>query len=135
MKKVLFITSIIFFTITQFSCSKAYDISGIYVHSKGLLKYYTMTVTKKEGSRYMIKFEGVPLNNYNKTEWSKICNGIFDGKSIKCDGLILEFFTSVGIVDVSYSENEKQIFINNKKEIDEEITLYNKVQKQSGKEK
>jgi len=115
------------------SCSKRGDISGVYVHSSGIKKYYILTISYKGGDDYFIKFEGVPLEITKTTEWQKVCNGKLKGSIIQCDEIQMEFSPSADTVSVFYRKNEKQIFINDKKEIEEEITLYKKGSGQMGK--
>lgn len=108
------------------SCSKSADMTGIFIHHKGIQKYYILSISSKDSSGYFLKFEGVPLDNYKTTEWSKVCNGKRSGNTITCDDLTVELSPAAGTVTVNYGKNERQIFINNKKEIEEEITLYKK---------
>ncbi len=116
-------------------CSnKTVDVSGIYVHYRNLLKYYTLTIKKIDTNMYELKFEGVPLENYNTTEWSYKCFGMLSSGRINCGNFDLNFSFNYNTVQVSYSENERQTFIHHNRDTEENLTIYNKTGNQ-GKDK
>ena len=51
----------------NFSCSQNIDPVGIYVHYRETQKYYTLTIERKNENNYKLKFEGVPLDNFEST--------------------------------------------------------------------
>jgi hypothetical protein len=110
------------------SCSKRTDISGLYVHYRGILKYYTMTIEKTGGNDFKLIFEGVPLENYKSTEWSYTCSGPVTGSVIKCGDFRVDFSAGKAQAAVEYPDKAEQVFINNKQDIEEDIKIYEKDQ-------
>lgn len=112
------------------SCSNNTDISGLYVHYRGILKYYTMTIEKVGSKNFNVIFEGVPLEQYKSTEWSYACSGAVTGNIMKCGKFRVDFSAGKTLAAVKYPDNKKQVFINNKQDIEEDIKIYEKDQKE-----
>ncbi len=124
-----FIVGLSVLFINILSCSQKTDISGLYVHYRGILKYYTMTVEKTGGKDFKIIFEGVPLDNYKSTEWSYACSGPVTGSVLSCGKFRVDFSAGQAQAAVEYPDKTKQVFVNNKQDIEEDIKIYEKDQK------
>ena len=124
---------ITFFLTGNFSCSLDIDPVGIYVHYRETQKYYTLAIKRKNENNYKLKFEGVPLDNFESTPWSYKCSGKLKSSKIKCDNVTLTFPRGKSIVEVKYSDAKKQVFINSEKDIKEDLTKFNIKNENRGK--
>jgi hypothetical protein len=123
--KIILCLLVLIFLNVQFSaCSKRQSIEGIYVHYKEIQKYYTLSIDKDNDSAYEIKLEGVPLDALKTAPWSKKCKGELSGNTIQCDDVKLFFSSNYETISVTYPSNEVQIFISDKKSIEEDITIF-----------
>ncbi len=111
------------------SCSKKTDYSGLYVHYRGTLKYYTLVITKIEDRNFKVMLEGVPLDDYKTKEWSYTCSGPIAQNTLKCGKYRVDFSAGEDRVAVEYPGNEKQVFISSKQDIEEDVKIYEENQK------
>lgn len=123
-------TAILFFMaliiVLVFACAKKPEISGIYVHLSGPQRYYTLTVSSMDGNMHSAVFEGVPLDRMKTTPWSLSCEQKLSGNTMKCDSVTLVFNQDQETATATFDGNEQQVFVSDKKSINEEIRIYEK---------
>lgn len=102
-------------------CTKITDISGVYVHQKGLQRYYTLTVKPVTRGTMRLQFEGVPLDLMKNHPWSIQCDGRVRGKEFNCAKNKISIEESPLRLNVVYENGEKQVFINSIEGQEEEI--------------
>jgi len=106
------------------SCSAPTDVSGIYVHQSGKIKYYTLNIRKTGNSTVEVLFEGIPLELMKRLPWSMQCDGQIQGEILKCAKINILIKKSPLRLDVTYQDKTKQSFINSLEAPDEEIENY-----------
>ncbi len=111
------------------SCSKKTDYSGLYVHYRGTLKYYTLVIEKIEDRNIKVILEGVPLDDYKTREWSHSCSGPIAHNTLKCGKYRVDFSAGEDRVTVEYPGNENQVFISSKQDIEEDVKIYEENQR------
>ena len=120
----LWLMVLVLLSIQYNACSKKASIEGIYVHYKETQKYYTLSIEKDNDDTYEIRLDGVPLDSLKTTPWSKKCKGQLSGNTLPCDDVQLFFSSNYETISVTYPSREVQIFITDKKSIEEDITVF-----------
>ncbi len=110
------------------ACSKKSEINGIYVHQSGEQRYYTLTVASMEGNKHSAVLEGVPLERMRNTPWSLPCEQEIEDSTMKCGSFTLVFNQDLETATATYPDNERQVFVSDKKSITEDIRIYEKKQ-------
>ncbi|HOO70384.1 MAG TPA: hypothetical protein PK926_01395 [Spirochaetota bacterium] len=121
---IMFFVSVIITVLA--SCAKKNKISGIYVHLNGPQHYYTMTITQNQQGKYLATLEGVPLDQMKSAPWSLSCEDDLSGNTLKCDSFSVAFNMNDESAEVTYTDGDKQVFVSDKKKMNEELKVYEK---------